>query len=162
MAPTAISIRTDLRQPSSPGEIIVSATLSAFGPHIDILINNAGYEIETPITKITAEDFSYVYDLKRSRSLSPLRRSRSSPPLLPRILLVKSGAGGSDACGVLAAELGGHMVNVVHPGPVRTVMLDEIPQWLVEWQRESTLVEHRLGTLDDVVQIVAFLAEGEE
>lgn len=81
---------------------------------------------------------------------------------LQRILLVKSGAGGSDACGVLAAELGGHMVNVVHPGPVRTVMLDEIPQWLVEWQRESTLVEHRLGTLDDVVQIVAFLAEGEE
>ncbi|KAJ9317145.1 hypothetical protein DTO271D3_2435 [Paecilomyces variotii] len=63
---------------------------------------------------------------------------------------------------VLAAELGGHMVNVVHPGPVRTVMLDEIPQWLVEWQRESTAVEHRLGTLDDVVQIVAFLAEGEE
>ncbi|KAJ9398104.1 hypothetical protein DTO282F9_5014 [Paecilomyces variotii] len=158
MAPTAISIRTDLRQPSSPGEIIVSATLSAFGPHIDILINNAGYEIETPITKITAEDFSYVYDLKRSRSLSPLRRSRSSPPLLP----CSSKAALEGLTRVLAAELGGHMVNVVHPGPVRTVMLDEIPQWLVEWQRESTAVEHRLGTLDDVVQIVAFLAEGEE
>lgn len=38
-------------------------------------------------------------------------------------------------------------------------MLDEIPQWLVEWQRESTAVEHRLGTLDDVVQTVAFSAE---
>ncbi|KAJ9364263.1 hypothetical protein DTO280E4_2026 [Paecilomyces variotii] len=155
MAPTAISIRTDLRQPISPGEI-VSATLSAFGPHIDILINNAGYEIETPITKITAEDFSYVIINIGSVAARHGFKNYSA--------YCSSKAALEGLTRVLAAELRdeGHMVNMVHPGPVRTVMLDEIPQWLVEWQRESTAVEHRLGTLDDVVQIVAFLAEGEE
>ncbi|RWQ99781.1 hypothetical protein C8Q69DRAFT_512460 [Paecilomyces variotii] len=150
--------------PISPGEI-VSATLSAFGPHIDILINNAGYEIETPITKITAEDFSYWF----LTSVAPGRIINIGSVAARHGFKNYSAYCSSKAAlegltRVLAAELRdeGHMVNMVHPGPVRTVMLDEIPQWLVEWQRESTAVEHRLGTLDDVVQIVAFLAEGEE
>ncbi|GAD96093.1 short-chain type dehydrogenase, putative [Paecilomyces variotii No. 5] len=173
----AISIRTDLRHPSALGEI-VSATLSAFGPHIDILVNNAGCELAKPITDMTVEDFSYVYDLNVR---APLLLCGAVVPHLraPGRIINISSVGAR--CGfknfsaycsskaalegltrVLAAELGekgGHTVNAVNPGPVQTVLLEGIPQSLVEWQKDATPVEHRLGTIDDVVQIVAFLAE---
>ena len=60
-----------------------------------------------------------------------------------------------------AAELGakGHTVNTVNPGPTATAMIDNIPQDLVNMQKAQTPVENRMGTPDDVAQIVAFLAE---
>ncbi len=61
----------------------------------------------------------------------------------------------------LAAELGkeGHTVNAVSPGPVETDMYQGLPQDLVEMQKKMTKVENRLGTVDDIAQVVAFLAE---
>ena len=61
----------------------------------------------------------------------------------------------------LAAELGkeGHTVNAVSPGPVQTDLMAEISEELVDMQRRQTPVENRLGGVDDVAQVVAFLAE---
>ena len=61
----------------------------------------------------------------------------------------------------LAAELGkdGHTVNAVSPGPVQTDLMAGISEELVEMQRRQTPVGDRIGEVDDVAQVVAFLAE---
>lgn len=63
-----------------------------------------------------------------------------------------------------AVELGavGTTVNVVDPGPVDTNMMGKIPKATVEKQKSMTPVENRVGTVDDVAQIVAFLWRGGE
>ena len=60
-----------------------------------------------------------------------------------------------------AAELGpaGHTVNAVSPGPIETKMIEKIPLAIVDMQRNQTPVNHRLGTVDDIAQVVAFLAK---
>jgi 3-oxoacyl-[acyl-carrier protein] reductase len=60
----------------------------------------------------------------------------------------------------LAHELGGagHTVNAVSPGPTESEMLDDVPKDIVETQLKTTAVEHRVGTVDDIARIVAWLA----
>lgn len=60
----------------------------------------------------------------------------------------------------LAHELGdaGHTVNAVAPGPVESEMLDDVPKDLIDLQLKLTAVEHRVGTTDDIAQIVCWLA----
>ena len=50
-------------------------------------------------------------------------------------------------------------MNAVSPGPTETDMVKGIPEAIVEMQRAQTPVGKRMGTVDDVVQVVAFLAE---
>lgn len=61
----------------------------------------------------------------------------------------------------LAAELGdaGHTVNAVLPGPTESEMLEKIPKDLVEMQKKVTAVQHRVGKVGDITQVVAWLAE---
>ena len=173
----AAKIQADLRQVDAPRKI-VQATRLAFGDHIDILINNAGCELVKSLGDISAEDFSYVYDLNVRAVL--LMSQEVLPYLRPpgRIINVssvgarlgfkelslycssKAAVEGMTRC--FAAELGsqGHTVNAVNPGPVQTDVLDGIPKEIVEMQKKSTPVENRLGTTDDIAQIVGFLSEG--
>ena len=60
-----------------------------------------------------------------------------------------------------AAELGpaGHTVNAVSPGPVPTDLLNGVPDEIIESQKNTTPMENRLGTPDDIAQIVGFLVE---
>ena len=173
----AAKVQADLRQVDAPRKI-VQATRSAFGDHIDILINNAGGELVRGLGDITVDDFSYVYDLNVRAVL--LMSQEVLPYLRPpgRIINVssvgarlgfkelslycssKAAVEGMTRC--FAAELGpqGHTVNAVNPGPVQTDVLDGIPKEIVEMQKKSTPVENRLGTTDDIAQIVGFLSEG--
>lgn len=59
-----------------------------------------------------------------------------------------------------ATELGknGTTVNQVNPGPVQTEMLDNIPKEIVAAQKAATPVENRVGTVDEIARIVAWLA----
>ena len=172
----AAKVQADLRQVDAPRKI-VQATRSAFGDHIDILINNAGCELVRGLGDITVDDFSYVYDLNVRAVL--LMSQEVLPYLRPpgRIINVssvgarlgfkelslycssKAAVEGMTRC--FAAELGpqGHTVNAVNPGPVQTDVLDGIPKEIVEMQKKSTPVENRLGTTDDIAQIVGFLSE---
>jgi 3-oxoacyl-[acyl-carrier protein] reductase len=60
----------------------------------------------------------------------------------------------------LAMELGdaGHTVNAVAPGPTESEMLADVPKDIVDNQLKTTAVQHRVGTADDVAQIVSWLA----
>ena len=172
----AAKVRADLRQIDAP-EMIVQATRSAFGDHIDILVNNAGCELVKNLEDISVDDFSYVYDLNvravflMSKTVLPYLRApgriinvssvgaRLGFKELSLYCSSKAAVEGMTRC--LAAEIGlrGHTVNTVNPGPVQTDVLDGIPKEIVEMQKNSTPVENRLGTTDDIAQIVGFLSE---
>ncbi|MCJ1466458.1 hypothetical protein MMC07_005077 [Pseudocyphellaria aurata] len=182
----AIGIRADLRSVESP-ESIVKATLSAFSAkdpesndgvkHIDILVNNAGVDFVKYLGDITPEEFASVYDLHvrgtllMTQAVLPHLRapgriinigsvgSRNGLAGLSIYCSSKAAIEGLTRC--WAAELGsaGTTVNVVNPGPTDTVMLADIPPAIVSLQKSRTPVGQRLGTADDVAQIVAFLAE---
>jgi 3-oxoacyl-[acyl-carrier protein] reductase len=59
-----------------------------------------------------------------------------------------------------AAELGhnGTTVNVVNPGPVQSQMLDNIPKDIVEAQKKATPIQNRVGTTEEIADIVGWLA----
>ncbi|OBT61800.1 hypothetical protein VE03_08758 [Pseudogymnoascus sp. 23342-1-I1] len=172
---SAIGIQADLRQIPA-AQAIVEATLSRFGPKVDILVNNAGVELVKPLQDITASDFSYVYDLNVR---APLLLTQAVLPHLRapgRIINIssvgaragfknlsvycssKAALEGLTRC--WAAELGaqGHTVNCVNPGPVQTQLMDNIPKETVEMQKASTPVQNRIGTVEDIAQIVSWMA----
>ena len=172
----AIAIKADLRDPAAPDKI-VSWTRDHFGDEIDILVNNAGCELVKPLEDLTPEDFSYVYDLNvravvlMCKAILPYFKApgriinissvgaRFGFKELSLYASSKAALEGLTRC--FAAELGdkGHTVNAVNPGPVQTAILENIPKDIVEMQKKTTPVENRLGTTDDIAQIVAFLAE---
>jgi len=154
----------------------VAATLKAFGDNIDILVNNAGVLLGRPITETTPEDYAKIFDVNVR---APLLMTKAVVPHLraPGRIIMMSSVGskigppqmalyaGSKAAieGItrsLAQELGGagHTVNAVAPGPTESEMLDDVPKDIVETQLKTTAVEHRVGTVDDVARIVAWLA----
>lgn len=172
----AVKVQADLRQVEAPKKI-VQATRSAFGVHIDILVNNAGCTLVKGLGDISVDDFSYVYDLNvravllMSKEVLPYLRTpgriinvssvgaRLGLKELSLYCSSKAAVEGITRC--FAAELGhqGHTVNAVNPGPVQTDVLDGIPEEIVEMQKRSTPIENRLGTKDDIAQIVGFLSE---
>ncbi|KAL6916735.1 hypothetical protein ACHAP8_009669 [Fusarium lateritium] len=175
-----IGVKADLKEESAPVEIVHQA-VATFGTQIDILINNAGMEIVKPHTDLTISDFDSIFYLNVR---APLLLLQAVKPYLPssgggRIINISSvGA----RCGFKnlslycaskaalegltrswAAELGeeGHTVNAVNPGPVQSDLLDNIPKEIVDMQKKQTPAGNRLGEVDDVAQIVAWLASEE-
>ncbi|RHZ43889.1 SDR family NAD(P)-dependent oxidoreductase [Aspergillus thermomutatus] len=167
-------IQADLRELSAP-QAIVNAAAQAFGPYIDILVNNAGCEITKPLADHRVDDYNFIFELN-VRAVIFLTQAVLPHLQAPgRIINLSSiGARGGFAnistyCAskaavesltrCWAAELGdrGHTVNAVNPGPVQTEMLDTLPRDLIALQKSITPVEHRLGTVDDIAQIVAWM-----
>ena len=175
---SAISVRADLNDSSAP-ETIVSTTLSSLkASRIDILANNAAGGTTKPITEISVSDFSYVFDLNvRAPLLMSQAVAAHFPPRGGRIINIssvgarfgfkdiglycssKAALEGLTRC--MAAEFGssGHTVNAVCPGPVQTELLREIPPDVVAMQKAQTPVEQRVGTVEEIANVVCFLAE---
>ncbi|GAM40291.1 hypothetical protein TCE0_038r12531 [Talaromyces pinophilus] len=175
---SAIAVKADLRDPSSPAKI-VAETIQNFGEHIDILVNNAGVELVKPLQEITVADFGFVYDLNVR---APILMLQSVLPYLRapgRIINIgsvggrygfkqlsvycssKSALEGLTRC--WAAELGssGHTVNCVNPGPVQTDLMDNIPKETIAMQKSQTPIQNRIGTVEDIAPVVAWLASEE-
>jgi 3-oxoacyl-[acyl-carrier protein] reductase len=174
----AIKIKADIRDTLVPKQI-VEQTVHVFGTNIDILVNNAGVELVKPLQDITIEEFGSIYDLNVR---GPLLMTQAVLPYLRRpgrIINIssvgarygfknlsvycssKTALEGLTRC--WAAELGtaGHTVNAVNPGPVQTQLMENIPKEYIEMQKSQTPVENRIGTVDDIAQIVAWLASEE-
>lgn len=47
---------------------------------------------------------------------------------------------------------------MVSPGPVQSEMLDNIPKEIVEMQKQQTPVQNRLGTIEEIADVVAWLS----
>lgn len=174
----AVKIKADLRDPSVPKQIL-EQTFQAFGTNVDILVNNAGAELVKPLQDITVEYFASIYDLNVR---GPLLMTQAVLPHLRRpgriinissvgarygfkdlSLYCSSKAALEGLTRCWAAELGaaGHTVNAVNPGPVQTQLMENIPKEYIEMQKSQTPVENRIGTVDDIAQIVAWLASEE-
>ena len=173
----AASVRADLRLPESPA-IILGATLAAFSTcTIDILVNNAGVEQHRPLTDVTPDDFAAVFDVNVRGALLMTRAVLPHLRAPGRIINVSSlgarrgWAGYTVYCAskaalegftrALAVEIGGagHSVNAVAPGPTESDMLDTLSEEVIEAQKQRTPMQNRIGTVDDIAQIVAWLAE---
>lgn len=143
---------------------------------LDILVNNAGLERVKPLGRIEVEDYEAVYNLNvrgailLTQAILPLLNPNSRIINLTSVgaragfkelsLYCSSKAAVEGLTRCWAAELGvnGTTVNAVGPGPVQSEMLDNIPADIVKRQKETTPVGNRLGTVEEVSNIVAWLA----
>ena len=173
---SAIGVQCNLHSLEAPRQII-EASLRAFGPHIDILVNNAAMITDKFVQNITPEHFDDVFHLN---ARAPLLMVQAILPHLRapgRIVSISSVAAREKFPGVgtyaaskaalegytrtWATELGrdGTTVNAVNPGPVESEMLDQVATTIIDRQKQVTPVENRVGTAEEVAEIVAFLAE---
>ncbi|KAK5654315.1 hypothetical protein OQA88_7493 [Cercophora sp. LCS_1] len=179
--PSAHSCKVDLSTLDAPTTVL--AALDAWlGPssRIDILVNNAGVEVVKGLNEFTISDYNKVYDLNVRGPLvltsALLPRFSDANNRIINIGSVAARAGFSRLglyCSskaalegltrVWAAELGqnGTTVNQVNPGPVQTEMLDSIPKELIAAQKAATPVGNRVGTVEEIARIVAWLASPE-
>jgi 3-oxoacyl-[acyl-carrier protein] reductase len=175
-------IRVDLSRPSAPSTVL-SALDEWLGPNakIHILVNNAAVEVVKPLGEIEIEDYEKVYNLNVRGPLLLTQgvMGRFDPAGNNRVINIgsvgsrcgfkglglycssKAALEGLTRC--WAAEMGGDgtTVNQVNPGPVATEMLENIPKEIVDGQKARTPLEGRVGTVEEVARIVAWLAGGE-
>ncbi|KAI2634003.1 3-ketoacyl-acyl carrier protein reductase [Xylaria nigripes] len=175
--PSAHSIRVDLSVPSAP-EVVTSSLVAWRGKDlsIDILVNNAGGGDPKSLKDVTIEDYDSIFNLNvrgvvfLTQALLPYINqngriinigsvgARSPFKNLSLYSASKAALEGLTRC--WAAELGhkGTTVNCVSPGPVMSPLLEKMPQNLVEMQKARTPIGNRMGTIEEIAHIVAFLA----
>ncbi|MFN8499414.1 MAG: 3-oxoacyl-[acyl-carrier-protein] reductase [Anaerolineae bacterium] len=157
----------------------VKATTAAFG-RLDILVNNAGTTRDTLLPLMKEEDWDIVLDTNlkgpyhlTKAALRPMLRQKGG-----RIINITSVAGVMGNAGQanysaakagligftksVAKEIGsrGITVNAVAPGYIPTDLTADLPPDLIERMVDLSALK-RLGTIEDVANIVAFLASDE-
>ncbi len=155
---------------------VVDETINTFGG-LDILVNNAGMNWDGVIWKMTEEQFDSVLnvDLKGYfnyiRAVSTLFREQRSGRIInvtsinglrgkfgqANYSAAKAGVHGLTKA--VAKELGGRgiTVNAVAPGLILTAMMDAMPEEAKRASLNETALQ-KLGSPEDVAQVVAFLA----
>jgi 3-oxoacyl-[acyl-carrier protein] reductase len=154
---------------------LVSQTLAHFG-RLDILVNNAGIYEAKPLADITPEHFTR---LLHTNTQAPLLLIREAAPHLPsggRIVNVSSymtqlnqpehavyaasKAALDSITRVLSAELGPRniTVNGVAPGTTATEVMQDVLSEDAKAGIASQTHLRRMGTPEDVADVVAFLA----
>ena len=145
--------------------------------HLDILVNNAGITRDGLIMKMSEEDFEKVLDVNLKGAFHTIRHA--SRYLLKQrsgsIINISSVSGVSGNAGQanysaakagligltksVAKELGsrGIRVNAVAPGFIETDMTDAMPDSAKE-AIKGQITMGRIGTPDDIANVVAFLA----
>lgn len=176
-SPKSRGCQTDLSTVDGPKAIL--AELDAWlGPEsrVNILVNCAGVEVNKSLSEIEVADYDKVYDVNVRGAIlltqAILPRFSDSNNRIVNIGSVAARygfAGLSLYCSSKAAlegltrcwasELGhnGTTVNQVNPGPVQSDMLDNIPKEIVDMQKKQTPVQNRIGTVEEIAKIVAWL-----
>ncbi len=167
----------DLGQSSVVKKLYDSAE-QAFGG-IDIVVNNAGAIIKKPMAEFTDEEFESLDAINNRGLFYSLReaskRIRDGGRILNNATSLLAGAAPGYAIyagtkapveeytRMLAKELGGRKitVNSFAPGPIDTPFFHSQENEFSTAYATNLSTEKRLGTVDDIAPIVAFLAQPE-
>lgn len=174
----AMAVQGDVRN-AEDARRIVKATLDEFG-RLDILVNNAGTTRDNLLALMKEDDWDLVLDTNlkgayhvTKAAIRPMMKQRNG-----RIINITSVAGVAGNPGQanysaakagligftksVAKELGPRniTVNAVAPGYVPTDLTANLPEDLIQRAVELTPLG-RLGTVEDVANVVAFLASDE-
>ena len=173
LLPRAIAVQGNVAKLSNI-EQLFKATLEQFGK-LDILINNAGVATLLPLADITEAEFDRVFSLNAKGTLFCLKQAALHLADGGRIINIASSTvdfptegayiyAGSKAAvkkytQIAAQELGkrGITVNTVTPGVTETPMSSRLPESFMQPVIESSPFK-RLGTPQDIADVVAFLA----
>jgi len=175
---SAHALVLDVAQPASIGERLKSLPPDLAG--IDVLVNNAGITADNLLLRMSLEDWQSVLatNLTGAFVLSKEVVRGMMRKRFGRIISVSSVVGlmgnagqanyAASKAGLigfsksLARELGSRniTVNVVAPGYIETPMTDALPEATRNELLDSIALK-RLGHVDDVAGVVAFLASEE-
>lgn len=158
-------------------EWMVQKVLAETG-RLDVLVNNAGVICDRSLRKMSADDWhtvlrtnlDSVFNMSK-QAIEPMVEQRWGRIINISSVNAQSGAFGQ--CNYAAAKAGMHgftkalahevarhgvTVNTVSPGYLRTRMLDKIPADVMESQILPAIPVGRLGQVDEVAALVAYLA----
>ncbi|ACQ81960.1 short-chain dehydrogenase/reductase SDR [Beutenbergia cavernae DSM 12333] len=168
-------VAADLEDPGAPARIVDAATE---GGQLDVVVNNAGFEVEAAVDALVPE---ILTRLLRVNVQAPVEIIRLALPHLERSdgaaivnvtsihesVPVEANGGYAAAKAALAAftrtaaiELGprGVRINNLAPGAVRTSMNDHLIHQVGEERFARWIPLGRVGDVDDVAQAALFLA----
>ncbi|MHB8465371.1 MAG: SDR family NAD(P)-dependent oxidoreductase [Acidimicrobiales bacterium] len=152
-----------------------------FGPSVDILVNNAGIASFMPIAQMSVENYERVYQINQlgvflgMRTVIPsmTRAGRGSivnissvdglfgSPMAIAYGATKFAVTGMTKVAALELAPAGIRVNSVHPGVVRTPILEVAPGLDLGSMIEPTVPLHRVGEAEEVANLSLFLASDE-
>jgi 3-oxoacyl-[acyl-carrier protein] reductase len=173
--PEAFSVRADLAESEQVDALVRELKQSA--GRVDVLVNNAGVNVNAPMLAMKLEDYDRVAAMARSTwyltklvlrrfmlrqgsgriiNISSVVGHTGNPGQVP-YTMVKAGLDALTKS--LAQELAGReiLVNAVAPGFVDTDMTSELPQEVQE-SILSRIPQGRMGRPEEVADVVAFLA----
>jgi len=171
----AFAIQADLADPESVDGLV--AGIKEQAGRLDVLVNNAGFNVNAPMLAMKLDDYDQVAGLARGTwylTKLVLRRFMLRKGH-GRIINISSVVGHTGNAGQIpytmvkagldamtksvAAELAGRdiLVNSVAPGFIDTEMTSELPEEIQQGIL-SRIPQGRMGRADEVAEVVAFLA----
>ncbi|MDK2798406.1 MAG: 3-oxoacyl-[acyl-carrier protein] reductase [Clostridiales bacterium] len=170
----AIIYKADVRNYAEVDDML-KTTLEKFGT-IDILINNAGITRDTLLMKMKDQDWDDVIDINLKGAFNcikaatrPMMKQREGKIInISSVVGVMGNAGQANYCASKAGLIGltkstakelaarGITCNAVAPGFIETDMTEKLSETIKE-QYLKNIPLRRLGTPDDVANVVAFL-----
>jgi 3-oxoacyl-[acyl-carrier protein] reductase len=171
----AFVVRADLTLSEDVDALI--AELKQVAGRVDVLVNNAGYNINAPMLSMKLDDYDAVFGVARGTwyltkqilrrfmlrkkfgrviNISSVVGHTGNPGQIP-YTMVKAGLDAFTKS--LAQELAGRdiLVNSVAPGFIETEMTDELPDE-VKQGILARVPQQRMGRPDEIADVVAWLA----
>ncbi len=173
--PDGFGVRADLADSESIDAMVKE--LKEVAGRIDTLVNNAGFNVNAPMLTMTLDQYDSVASVARGTwylskmilrrfmvrkgtgrivNISSVVGHTGNPGQVP-YTMVKAGLDAFTKS--LAQELAGReiLVNSVAPGFIDTDMTEELPEDVKE-QILSRIPQGRMGSADEVADVVAYLA----
>jgi len=171
----AFGVQADLADSASIDALI--ATLKERAGRVDVLVNNAGANVNAPMLAMKLEDYDSVAEVPRGTwyltrcvlrrfmlrkksgrivNISSVVGHTGNPGQIP-YTMVKAGIDAFTKS--LCQELAGRdiLVNSVAPGFIDTEMTEELPEE-VKQAILARIPQQRMGRPEEVAEVVAFLA----